>query len=114
VAFLRLADLHEIPPGKTKFLCVEATPVLLARVHNEIFALHGRCPHQNNPFEGAMLFDYLLDCPWHHFEYDVRTGENYFPANVYPDDIPALRAQLRPVKTYPVEVRGSDVWVDLE
>jgi nitrite reductase/ring-hydroxylating ferredoxin subunit len=114
VAFQKIADLSEIPPGKTKFLRIETTPVLLARVRNEIFALHGRCPHQNNAFEGAMLFEYLVDCPWHHFEYDVRTGENYFPANVYPDDIPSLRGQLRPVKTYPVEVRGSEVWVDLE
>jgi nitrite reductase/ring-hydroxylating ferredoxin subunit len=114
VAFRKLADIHDIPPGRTKFLCIETIPVVLARVADEVFALYGRCPHRNNPFEGAVLFDYLLDCPWHHFEYDVRTGENHFPANVYPEDMPRLRVQLRPVKTYPVELRGTEVWVDVE
>jgi nitrite reductase/ring-hydroxylating ferredoxin subunit len=25
-----------------------------------------------------------------------------------------LQQQLRPLKTYPVEMRGSEIWVDLE
>jgi 4a-hydroxytetrahydrobiopterin dehydratase len=23
-----------------------------------------------------VLWDHLLDCPWHDFQYDIRTGEN--------------------------------------
>jgi 3-phenylpropionate/trans-cinnamate dioxygenase ferredoxin subunit len=55
----------------------------------------------------------LLDCPWHHFQYDVRSGENHFPANVYPADIPKLAAQVKPIRVYAVEVRGEEIWVDL-
>jgi 3-phenylpropionate/trans-cinnamate dioxygenase ferredoxin subunit len=60
------------------------------------------------------MWDNLIDCPFHHFQYDVRTGENYFPRNVYPKDYKRLESQVRPLKTYTVEVRDGDVWVDLE
>ena len=45
--------------------------------------------------------------------YDVRTGKNYFPQNVYPKDYPELQKQLTPLKTYPVEMRGDEIWVDV-
>jgi hypothetical protein len=56
----------------------------------------------------------LFDCPFHHFQYDVTTGENFFPRNVYPKDYKRLEAQLRPLRTYAVELRDGEVWVDLE
>jgi len=59
------------------------------------------------------MIEYLLDCPWHHFQYDVRTGENHFPRNVYPADIPQLRAELRPLRKYPAELRNGEIWADL-
>jgi nitrite reductase/ring-hydroxylating ferredoxin subunit len=113
LAFVRAGLVEEIPPGRTAYFSVGSTPVLLANVEGSLFAVQGICPHQNNPFEGACLYGHLVDCPWHHFEYDVRTGENHYPRNVYPADMPHLRDQLRPLRTYPVEVRGGEVWVDL-
>jgi hypothetical protein len=32
---------------------------------------------------------------------------------VYPKDYSKLQEQLRPLRTYPVELRDSEVWVDL-
>ena len=56
----------------------------------------------------------LVDCPWHHFQFDCRTGANHFPANVYPQDLQHLRKQVAPLKRYPVEIRDGEVWVDIE
>lgn len=114
MAFQKLARVDEIPPGETKFLRVGESPVVLARWSGQIYALHGMCPHQNNFLEGARMWDHLIDCPWHHFQYDVRTGENHFPKSVYPADYPRLQEQLRPLRTYPVQIRDGDAWVDLE
>ena len=74
--------MEEIPPGRTKFLHVEKQPVLLANYAGRIYAVFGLCPHQNNPLEGATMWDKLIDCPFHHYQYDVTTGENFFPRNV--------------------------------
>src|SRR2546422_681292 len=114
MAFQKLAMVHEVPAGRTKFLCTGDRPVILANWQGRIYALRGLCPHRNNPLEGAILWDNLIDCPYHHFQYNVETGENYFPKNVYPKDYPKLQEQLHPLRTYPVQVRDSEVWVDLE
>jgi 3-phenylpropionate/trans-cinnamate dioxygenase ferredoxin component len=113
VAFQKLARAEEIPPGKTKYLCAGVKPIVLANFEGRIYALAGLCPHQGNPLDGAKLWENLIDCPWHHFQYDVRTGENFFPKNVYPSGYQRLQAHLHPLKTYDVEVRDGEVWVDL-
>ncbi|MCU1337057.1 MAG: hypothetical protein JWO19_2638 [Bryobacterales bacterium] len=87
--------------------------MILANYDGGIYALTGICPHRNNPLEGAILWDHLIDCPFHHFQYDVRTGENHFPRNVYPPDLPRLQTQLRPLKVFPVKIEDGWIWADL-
>jgi 3-phenylpropionate/trans-cinnamate dioxygenase ferredoxin subunit len=112
--FTRVANVTDIPPNQTRYYCVERRPVVIAHREGRFYALGGICPHRGNPLEGAVLWDHLIDCPWHHFQYDIRTGENYFPKNVYPEDVPELQQQLRPLPVYPVELRGSEIWVQFE
>jgi len=113
VALVKVVPAAAVPPGQTHFVEIGGVPVILANYEGEIHALYGICPHQDNPLEGATLWGPLLDCPFHHFQFDVRSGENHFPKRVYPDDMPRLRSQVRPLPRYRVEVRDGDVWVDL-
>lgn len=112
MGFRKVARVEEIPAGKTGFFCLDTGPVVLANVAGEIFALSGVCPHRQNPLDGATLIEYLIDCPWHHFQFDVRTGRNHFPRNVFPEDVPRAQAQLAALSTYRVEVRDDEIWVD--
>jgi nitrite reductase/ring-hydroxylating ferredoxin subunit len=114
VAFVRLAAAEQIPPGQTRFVQAGGTPVILANYRGRIHALYGICPHQGNPLEGAALWDRYIDCPFHHFQFDVATGENRFPKNVYPSDMTHLAPQTRPLETYAVEVRDGEIWVDVK
>lgn len=114
MAFRRAGRVDEVPPGRTKYCTVAGKPVLLANWAGHVFATEGLCPHRRNPLEGARIWEWLVDCPWHHFQYDVRTGENHYPGNVYPADVPALQRQLHPLKTYAVELRGPEIWVDVD
>lgn len=41
-------------------------------------------------------------------------GENVFPKNVYPSGYERLQGHLHPLKTYDVEVRNGEIWVDLK
>jgi len=111
---MKIARVDDVPSGQTRYYTIEDKPVLLANVHGEIVATHGLSPHRLNPLDGATLLDYLLDCPWHHFQYDLRTGENQLPSNVYPAGLPVLKVQVGPLRTYPVEIRDGEVWADLE
>ncbi len=54
----------------------------------------------------------LLECPWHHFQYDLATGENIYPKRVYPLDVrPRLRRQVRRLRTYPIRERDAYIEV---
>ena len=113
MAFQRLARAEEIPPGQTRYFPRSGGPILLSNFEGAIYATSGLCPHQLNPLEGAALCGPLIECPWHGFQFDCRNGENHFPASAYPADLQDFRRQLVSLRSYPVEVRGGEVWVDL-
>lgn len=105
--------MEDVPSGQTRFYVLRGRPLVLARWEGHIYALSGLCPHKWKPLSGARIWGGLLTCPWHNFQYDLRTGENHYPQNVYPGDEGRLREQVAPLETYPVEIRGDEVWVDL-
>ena len=111
--FCRAASVTEVRDGTTKMVRVEGRSVLLAHWRGRFYAFASRCPHQGNSLEGARLWQATLECPWHHFRYDLATGVNCYPANVYPSDLPQLAEQLDPLPTYPVQVRDGEVVVGL-
>ena len=114
MAFVKLARLEEVPPGQTRYCALNSGPILLANFEGSIYALAGLCPHKLNPLDGAMLWGPLIECPFHHFQYDCRTGENYSPCNVYPKDLQYLRRQLDPLKRYAVKIEEGEIWVDVQ
>src|SRR5947199_9883977 len=74
--------------------------VLLIAAGERVFAVANRCPHEGYPLsEGTLGPDCLLTCNWHNWKFDLRTGE----ALVGRD----------PVRTYPVDLRGDKILVDL-
>lgn len=111
---VKLARVDEVPPGQSRYFPLQSGPIVLANYEGSIHAVSGLCLHKLNPLDGATMWGPYIDCPYHHFQYDVRSGENHFPRNVYPQDIAALRGQLQPLKTYAVEVREGEVWVNVD
>jgi nitrite reductase/ring-hydroxylating ferredoxin subunit len=63
------------------------------------YAVDRRCPHMGFPLTDGSVDDGLLTCPWHHARFELSCGDTLDP---FADD----------VTTFPVEVRGEDVYVD--
>ena len=103
-----VATVGEIPPGGRKIVEVAGRSIGVFNVGGAFFALRNRCPHQGGPLcqgplAGAAVssrpgeYEYVRDgeilrCPWHGWEFDVRTGQSWFDP-----------ARLR-VRTYEVTV----------
>ena len=65
-----------------------------------IYACNNRCPHEGYPLrEGTLDEGCTLTCNWHNWKFDLRDGSNLYGGD-----------RLR---TYPVELRNGDIWVDL-
>jgi nitrite reductase/ring-hydroxylating ferredoxin subunit len=94
-----VATVQEIPPGGRKIVEVAGRSIGIFNLDGVFFALRNRCPHQGGPLctgslggfissSGPGEYDYsrageMLRCPWHGWEFDIRTGQSWFdPARV--------------------------------
>ena len=73
--FEPVLDEKELQEGSMKPISVLGVPVLLVKVHGQIFAIDNRCPHMSCGFSGGSLDDYVIICPCHEWRFDLRTGE---------------------------------------
>ena len=65
-----------------------------------VLACNNRCPHEGYPLrEGSLDERCILTCNWHNWKFDLQSGTNLYGGE-----------RLR---TWPVEIRGGEVWVDL-
>ena len=118
VLVVRQADLLE---AGRKVVSVDGVEIGLFQVGTDIYAWRNHCPHQGGPAcQGKLMkgveerltedkqslgIHYKEDslniiCPWHGYEFDVRTGRY--------DGAGGLR-----LKGYPVTVRDGGVYVTL-
>lgn len=60
--------------------------VLLARLRSgEAVAAAAACPHEAAPLAEGNVRGAAVDCPRHHYLFDLRTGRNLYPYPIYPD-----------------------------
>lgn len=100
MAFVRAASKTEIAAGKICELQVGDKSVALANVAGKLCAISGICLHEGGPLGEGELDGQVVTCPWHGWQFDVTTGKVVQNPNVG-------------VESYPVELRGDDVFVDV-
>ena len=100
MSFERVASLSEVPEDEAVKVTVDRYDVALARCGDEVFALQDLCSHAAVALSEGEVEDCTVECWLHGSRFDLRTGK--------PTGLPATE----PVATFPVEVRGDDVYVD--
>ncbi|HVY60901.1 MAG TPA: Rieske 2Fe-2S domain-containing protein [Planctomycetota bacterium] len=103
-----------IPPGRPAAAFIGPRKVLVARLEDgTVVAANPRCPHQGADLtDGGTVYMGAIDCPWHHYLYDLRTGENRYPREVFPAD---LACALKPLRLLPArEEPDGYVYVGVE
>ena len=111
---VRIATTDDIPAGGMKSYEIEETLVIIVNIEGQYYAFYSSCPHQGGPLEEGVLYKEIIECPRHHHRFDVRTGENIYPKNVYPENMKYLQEELRPLRVLPLEVRGKDILLELQ
>jgi nitrite reductase/ring-hydroxylating ferredoxin subunit len=99
----------DLPPGKLRKVWIPTKNILLARLDDgTVAATAVACPHEGADLSEGMVYMDAVDCPRHHYLYDLRTGENRYPRNVFPAD---LAARLDSLPLYPVKEEDGWIWV---
>ena len=103
--------------GQMREINVDGQSVLLARVEGAYYATQALCPHLAGHLARGELEGYIVMCPRHHSQFDVRDGHNieWIPK------VPRLARTLAQVvkkptdlQTFPVRIEDGQVWVRLD
>jgi 3-phenylpropionate/trans-cinnamate dioxygenase ferredoxin subunit len=107
-----VAFVADLAPGQRKVITVAGRSIGVFNVNGEFYALRNQCAHRGGPLCKGRLRPLvlpahgthlayeregeILKCPWHQWEFDVKTGQ-------------ALYDERLRVKTYPVVREGDEV-----
>ncbi len=97
--YVRATTVEEAREGAPLTLRVGGRTIGLFYHEETFYATDNRCPHMGFPLTDGSVDDGVLTCPWHHARFEISCGDTFDP---FADD----------VRTYPIEVRDGDVYVD--
>ncbi len=72
--FVTVARVGEIPAGQGRQVTVNGRWVGLFNVGGSYHAVDNLCLHRGGPLAGGTLSGCVVTCPWHGWQFDVRTG----------------------------------------
>lgn len=96
--FVKVANVSDLEPGNVKSVSVNGRDIALCNVGGTFYALDSACPHRGGPLGEGFLDGEKLECPWHSWQFDVKTGA-------------MVMNPRQKVTTYEVNVEGEDVLV---
>jgi nitrite reductase/ring-hydroxylating ferredoxin subunit len=98
--FVKVAKVNELPPGTAREFQADGRMIALFNVDGSFYAVDNTCLHRGGPLGQGTLEGEVVTCPWHGWQYNVKTGEAVF------------NEQIR-VQCYEVMVEGDDICVGL-
>ena len=97
--FAFIATLGEVPPGRGIVRTIDGLEVLICNVAQQIHIVENRCSHMNKPLGQGKLSGFLVTCPFHAGQFDIRDGSpRCFPAS-------------RPIRTFQARVIDNQIWI---
>lgn len=132
-----IGTIDEIKVGERKIVEIEGRSISVFNVNGEFYALRNVCPHQGAPVcEGSVggmticgeqeklneltfvKSGEILRCPWHGWEFDIKTGKSIFDPNgclvkTYKVTVDSMQPDMiqAQVETFPVTVNSNSVIV---
>ncbi|MDU0459031.1 MAG: Rieske (2Fe-2S) protein [Geobacteraceae bacterium] len=94
------ARVSEVPNFGKKVVTVSGREILLINIKGSFFAVENECPHQGSPLGGAVVKDGYISCPRHGYRFSLADGK----CAEHPEFVLA---------TFPVQVNGDEIQVDL-
>jgi len=98
--FVKVAQVSDLQPGTGKVVMVKDKAIALFNVDGTFYAIDNTCLHRGGPLGEGEMEGNVVTCPWHGWQYDVKTGVS--------ETNPSVKAQ-----TYQVKVDGSTVMISV-
>jgi nitrite reductase/ring-hydroxylating ferredoxin subunit len=96
-----LGDLTDLADGEMRACKAGSFAVLVCRVGGALHAVEDECSHAETTLSDGMLDGYVVTCPLHFAQFDVRDGSHLCP--------PAFKG----VASFPVSEDGDGATVEV-
>jgi nitrite reductase/ring-hydroxylating ferredoxin subunit len=98
--FVEVAKLGQVPEGRGMLVEPKGKKIALFKVQSKVYAISHECAHKGGPLADGDVRDCTVACPWHHWVYDLKSGESASnpPARVH---------------SYKVKTDGGKVFVEV-
>ena len=116
---IKAAEEKDIAPGGMLAVALNGHHIVLCNYSGAFFAVERACGHAKARLEAGALTGWILTCPLHYAQFDIRSGEALSgpapraPASRHADPAdPALKTKS--LKTWPVKLEAGTVFVELQ
>ena len=96
VKWINIAEASEIEPGQNIVVKCAGEDIAIFNTGETFYAVNNACPHQGGPLNQGTLEDDCITCPWHGWQYDLKSG--------CPITTPNLR-------TYPLRIQDDTLQI---
>jgi 3-phenylpropionate/trans-cinnamate dioxygenase ferredoxin component len=92
----------DLPDGERLFVDINNVPVVIFNIGGSYYAMDDVCTHDDGPVGEGDLDGFVITCPRHGAQFDVRSGKVLSPPAVTDDRI------------YPVILEGDEIKIGLQ
>ncbi|MFZ1029418.1 MAG: Fe-S cluster biogenesis protein NfuA [Limnoraphis robusta] len=96
--WVAITTIEQIPEGGILAVELDGLKLIITRFADQIQAYRNSCTHLAMPLDKGEIKEGILTCPFHHFQYNLKTGD-------------CLTAPEMPLQPYPVKRVGERVFV---
>ncbi len=100
MGFVKVANVSQVPPGTSIVVEAQGQELAVFNVDGQCFCIDNYCPHSGGPLGEGELDGDVVICPWHAWEFNVRTGQMTFSQHVC-------------VTTFPCKIEDGAIWVEV-
>ena len=72
--FVSVAKVSDIQPGQSKTVYVDGKSIAVFNEDGTFYAIDDTCLYRGGPLGDGELEGHVVSCPWHGWQYDVKTG----------------------------------------
>lgn len=98
--FVRVAATSDVKPGAAVVAEVNGKTIAVFNVDGNYFAVDNTCVHRGGPLGEGELEGDVVTCPWHGWQFNVKTGA-------------CINNPAAKVDSFPVKIEGQDIKVQV-
>ena len=112
---VEVSKTSELKDGAMKDVSVNGREILLAKVDDKYYAADNRCPHMGGKLSQGKLEGFVVTCPVHGSQFDLRDGQivRWLKGSGLISAVGRFLKSPRQLTTYNVKVEDDRVIIEI-